>query len=177
MNYCIPIDEIILFRRRPRRQPIQALQNSTRIASKGEYETRTMSITRIARKRQTRRIVASIFFATVLLSALFATVLVEGFITVSRHEPYARLPAHCLRASSDDVDVVGEGRRGDAKGAALRLVDVAVSRGGSTLLSYIDWRVEPKSKWALVVRIVLYPIVSTLSRADTVLNSYAVGII
>jgi len=50
-----------------------------------------------------------------------------------------------------DVDVVGEGRRGDAKGAALRLVDVAVSRGGSTLLRSIDWRIEPKSKWALVV--------------------------
>jgi len=53
-------------------------------------------------------------------------------------------------SSIDDVDVVGEGRRGDAKGAALRLVDVAVSRGGSTLLNNIDWRVEPKSKWGLV---------------------------
>jgi len=54
-------------------------------------------------------------------------------------------------ATSDvDVDVVGEGRRGDSKGAALRLVDVAVSRGGNTLLSNIDWRVEPKSKWGLV---------------------------
>ena len=56
-----------------------------------------------------------------------------------------------LREATNDVDVVGEGRRGDAKGAALRLVDVAVSRGGSTLLSNIDWRVEPKSKWGLVV--------------------------
>eukprot|EP00536_Pseudo-nitzschia_multiseries_P013219 jgi/Psemu1/261223/estExt_Genewise1Plus.C_5480026 len=35
-------------------------------------------------------------------------------------------------------------------GAALRLVDVAVSRGGKTMLSSIDWRVEPKSKWGLV---------------------------
>ena len=52
-----------------------------------------------------------------------------------------------------EVDVVGEGRRGDAKGAALRLVDVAVSRGGSTLLRSIDWRIEPKSKWALVVSV------------------------
>ena len=56
-----------------------------------------------------------------------------------------------LREATNDIDVVGEGRRGDAKGAALRLVDVAVSRGGSTLLSNIDWRVEPKSKWGLVV--------------------------
>jgi len=55
-----------------------------------------------------------------------------------------------LREATNDIDVVGEGRRGDAKGAALRLVDVAVSRGGSTLLSNIDWRVEPKSKWGLV---------------------------
>lgn len=54
--------------------------------------------------------------------------------------------------NNEDVDVVGEGRRGDARGAALRLVDVAVSRGGTTLLRNIDWRVEPKSKWGLVVR-------------------------
>jgi len=52
--------------------------------------------------------------------------------------------------SIGSADIVGEGRRGDAKGAALRLVDVTVSLGGFPLLSNINWRVEPKSKWALV---------------------------
>ena len=98
-------------------------------------------------RRQKRRPVSTIFFLVVLVAALLA-VIVEGFVAVSRKPSHHAL---CSTATSDDVDVVGEGRRGDAKGAALRLVDVAVSRGGSTLLSSIDWRVEPKSKWGLVV--------------------------
>jgi len=97
-------------------------------------------------RRQKRRPVSTIFFLVVLVAALLA-VIVEGFVAVSRKPSHHAL---CSTATSDDVDVVGEGRRGDAKGAALRLVDVAVSRGGSTLLSSIDWRVEPKSKWGLV---------------------------
>mmetsp|Transcript_20155 Transcript_20155/g.30306 ORF Transcript_20155/g.30306 Transcript_20155/m.30306 type:complete len:725 (+) Transcript_20155:50-2224(+) len=40
--------------------------------------------------------------------------------------------------------------RGDARGAALLLEDIGVSRGSSQILQGIDWRVEPKSKWALV---------------------------
>ena len=98
-------------------------------------------------RRQKRRAIATIYISAILLLALFAAI-VEGFVVVSRN------PSHhvmCASSNDDDVDVVGEGRRGDAKGAALRLVDVAVSRGGSTLLSNIDWRVEPKSKWGLVV--------------------------
>ena len=93
--------------------------------------------------RRTRR-----GFATMAL-VLFAAVVVEGFVI---HQPtnHPSLLCATATASDNDVDVVGEGRRGDAKGAALRLVDVAVSRGGSTLLSNIDWRVEPKSKWGLV---------------------------
>jgi ATP-binding cassette subfamily F protein 3 len=41
-------------------------------------------------------------------------------------------------------------RRGDAGGAALRLEDVTVSRGGTAILRGITWRVEPRAKWALV---------------------------
>ena len=92
-----------------------------------------------------------IFFAMVLVVLLFVAI-VEGFVVVSRQP--ARHQSLCATiVSESDIDIVGEGRRGDAKGAALRLEDVAVSRGGSTLLSSIDWRVEPTSKWALVVRI------------------------
>ncbi len=98
-------------------------------------------------QRQKRRAASTIFFSVFLLLSLFA-VIVEGFVVVSRDPSHHVL---CASSSDEDVDVVGEGRRGDAKGAALRLVDVAVSRGGSTLLSNIDWRVEPKSKWGLVV--------------------------
>jgi len=49
-----------------------------------------------------------------------------------------------------DIDVVGENRRGDAKGAALRLEDVTISRSGIPLLQNLNWRLEPKAKWALV---------------------------
>ena len=102
--------------------------------------------------RQRRRVAAISF--VVLVLALFAVV--EGFVSRHPNSNQRRSPAHlCATATeTNDVDVVGEGRRGDAKGAALRLVDVAVSRGGSTLLSNIDWRVEPKSKWGLVVSII-----------------------
>ncbi len=108
-----------------------------------------MSERSLRRQKQTRRHFAALFVSTVLVLALFAAI-VEGFVI---HQP-KKHQALCATttASDNDVDVVGEGRRGDAKGAALRLVDVAVSRGGSTLLSNIDWRVEPKSKWGLVVR-------------------------
>eukprot|EP00592_Proboscia_alata_P006477 CAMPEP_0194357088 /NCGR_PEP_ID=MMETSP0174-20130528/4621_1 /TAXON_ID=216777 /ORGANISM="Proboscia alata, Strain PI-D3" /LENGTH=632 /DNA_ID=CAMNT_0039126963 /DNA_START=63 /DNA_END=1961 /DNA_ORIENTATION=+ len=39
---------------------------------------------------------------------------------------------------------------GDTKGAALRLSDVAISRGASPLLSSIDWSVQPKERWGIV---------------------------
>jgi ABC-type cobalamin/Fe3+-siderophores transport system ATPase subunit len=48
-------------------------------------------------------------------------------------------------SSSDDML-----SRGDARGAALRLENVAVSRGSAQILKDINFRVEPKSKWALV---------------------------
>jgi hypothetical protein len=116
-----------------------------------------MNISRIARLRQRRR-VAAVFYVVLELLALFA--IVEGFMSRKSSNDLGRqrLLTQDLFATTttgnnnEDVDVVGEGRRGDARGAALRLVDVAVSRGGTTLLSNIDWRVEPKSKWGLVVR-------------------------
>jgi hypothetical protein len=116
-----------------------------------------MNISRIARLRQRRR-VAAVFYVVLELLALFA--IVEGCMSRKSSNDLGRqrLLTQDLFATTttgnnnEDVDVVGEGRRGDARGAALRLVDVAVSRGGTTLLSNIDWRVEPKSKWGLVVR-------------------------
>jgi ATPase subunit of ABC transporter with duplicated ATPase domains len=40
--------------------------------------------------------------------------------------------------------------RGDARGAALLLEGVTVYRGPAEILRNIDWRVEPRTKWALV---------------------------
>jgi ATP-binding cassette subfamily F protein 3 len=40
--------------------------------------------------------------------------------------------------------------RGDARGAALRLEQVSVRRGTAQIVQDIDWRIEPKSKWALI---------------------------
>jgi ATPase subunit of ABC transporter with duplicated ATPase domains len=40
--------------------------------------------------------------------------------------------------------------RGDARGAALLLDDISVSRGSTSILSNVNWRIEPKSKWAVV---------------------------
>jgi ATP-binding cassette subfamily F protein 3 len=40
--------------------------------------------------------------------------------------------------------------RGDARGAAIRLQDVSVTLGTAQILRNIDWRIEPRAKWALV---------------------------
>ena len=53
----------------------------------------------------------------------------------------------CFATLSETSDVLS---RGDAKGAALRLEQISVSRGSAQILQNIDWRIEPKSKWALV---------------------------
>ena len=95
-----------------------------------------------------------------IFCVFFGTIHVEGFvqlqqIQVKQQQRQDKKTDSLWPLAStevdEDIDVVGEGRRGDAMGAALRLVDVAVSRGGKTLLSNIDLRVEPKSKWAIVV--------------------------
>jgi ATP-binding cassette subfamily F protein 3 len=40
--------------------------------------------------------------------------------------------------------------RGDARGAALLLDGISVNRGATSILANINWRIEPKSKWAVV---------------------------
>ena len=39
---------------------------------------------------------------------------------------------------------------GDTKGAALRLEDVAISRGAEPLLKNIEWSVQPNERWGIV---------------------------
>ena len=40
--------------------------------------------------------------------------------------------------------------RGDARGAAVLLEGVSIMRGSAQILEDIDWRVEPRSKWAVI---------------------------
>lgn len=48
--------------------------------------------------------------------------------------------------------VVGDGLRAasDSQGAAVLLEQVSVYRGNSKILSDIDWRIEPRTKWGLL---------------------------
>jgi ABC-type multidrug transport system fused ATPase/permease subunit len=39
---------------------------------------------------------------------------------------------------------------GDTRGAALRLEDVAISRGASPLLNNLEWSVQPNERWGIV---------------------------
>ena len=58
---------------------------------------------------------------------------------VSSHRPFSQL--HTL---------YGTVQRGDARGAAFLMDNVAVSRGSNPILTQIDWRVEPMQSWAIV---------------------------
>lgn len=40
--------------------------------------------------------------------------------------------------------------RGDSRGAAVLLEGLSVSRGPAQILEDINWRVEPRSKWAVI---------------------------
>lgn len=53
-------------------------------------------------------------------------------------------------AAAAAVDPVAREQRGDARGASLLLEDVSVYRGPAAILQHISWRVEPRTKWALV---------------------------
>lgn len=91
------------------------------------------------------RISASIFLAFLASSQAFV--------------PLA--PSHSIRKSIDTqlfstaapptetAEVYGT-TVGDTKGAALRLEDVAISRGATPLLQNIDWSVQPNERWGIV---------------------------
>ncbi|KAG7357674.1 ABC transporter related protein [Nitzschia inconspicua] len=55
------------------------------------------------------------------------------------------------RSTSSTNSILDDGlSRGDARGAAIRLEGVSISRGNSQILKDIDWRIEPKAKWGLI---------------------------
>jgi ATPase subunit of ABC transporter with duplicated ATPase domains len=52
--------------------------------------------------------------------------------------------------SLETAPQIDQFRRGDTRGAALLVENVAISRGASQILTSINWRIEPKAKWGLV---------------------------
>eukprot|EP00977_Amphora_coffeiformis_P014886 scaffold4242_cov175-Amphora_coffeaeformis.AAC.10 len=93
-----------------------------------------------------------------ILLWLFHVVLLQRFdqsqALVSPHLIYS--PQHRLSTTTTTVAAVSAPRedwqeyRGDARGAVLLMEDVHVYRGPAEILQGINWRVEPRQKWALV---------------------------
>jgi ATP-binding cassette subfamily F protein 3 len=60
------------------------------------------------------------------------------------------IPVATVRASTRLQVATAEAHRGDARGAALLVEDVTVYRGPSRILSGVNLRIEPGTKWAIV---------------------------
>ncbi|KAL3918759.1 MAG: hypothetical protein SGILL_004083 [Bacillariaceae sp.] len=58
-------------------------------------------------------------------------------------------PSKTAAPPTDSEEVFGT-IVGDTKGAALRLEDVAISRGATPLLNNIQWSVQPNERWGIV---------------------------
>jgi ATP-binding cassette subfamily F protein 3 len=72
-----------------------------------------------------------------------------------QQQQYSRESCSLLVASSPPPDTSQADlnimeNRGDARGAALLMEGVSIYRGPERILKEIDWRVEPRTKWALV---------------------------
>jgi ATP-binding cassette subfamily F protein 3 len=71
-------------------------------------------------------------------------------VAVARKDHSSRLFSATLNAPPTDTDEVYGTIVGDTKGAALRLTNVAISRGASPLLKNIEWSVQPNERWGIV---------------------------
>lgn len=74
-----------------------------------------------------------VFLATLL--SIHAFVLQKELAPPQKYRSFSRLEAV---------------KRGDARGAALVVEDASVYRGPAPILTDINWRVEPKAKWAIL---------------------------
>ena len=109
--------------------------------------------------------------STITCSNAFATVntaapqrAVPSLITSSRGSPSPRTTTTNSRLFSSTLEAPPSTKNspptdtpevygtvvGDTKGAALRLEDVAISRGASPLLQKINWNVQPNERWGIV---------------------------
>lgn len=69
---------------------------------------------------------------------------IPGFKSYSGSRLYST-----VEAPPTETDEVYGTTVGDTKGAALRLENVAISRGASPLLKNIEWNVQPKERWGI----------------------------
>lgn len=87
---------------------------------------------------------------------LLCFVMTEAFLRPLMDQKIGRLPpnfATSLGTSTSQVrpKTTQDGlSRGDARGAAVLLEGVSIARGSAQILENIDWRVEPRSKWAVI---------------------------
>ncbi|KAI2513276.1 ABC transporter [Fragilaria crotonensis] len=95
-----------------------------------------------------RRAAAFASPCTLLLVLQTVTQLSAAFAPPQFFHP--SLQSSSSSSSSSTSRLFGQVQRGDARGAALLLENVAVSRGSNPILTNIDWRVEPSQSWAIV---------------------------
>jgi hypothetical protein len=93
-------------------------------------------------------------FCTVALCVALAFHSTEAFsiapssVVANRHVG-SQLFSATLDSPPTDSDETYGTIVGDTKGAALRLNNVAISRGASPLLKDIDWSVQPNERWGI----------------------------
>jgi ABC-type transport system involved in cytochrome bd biosynthesis fused ATPase/permease subunit len=94
----------------------------------------------------------TLFFFALLLC--FAWSFTLGPARTKQHIRHANGPLSSTAAASTTPysNNAGNKKRQEdyARGAALLVKDVSISRGPAQILKNIDWRVEPKTKWALI---------------------------
>lgn len=91
----------------------------------------------------------------ILLAAAIATQEASSFVSpASTYAASSRrgttLLATVAEAPPAELEEVYGTIIGDTKGAALRLSDVAISRGATSLLQNINWSVQPNERWGIV---------------------------
>lgn len=81
-----------------------------------------------------------------LLQSLLLLPLLSAFAPLPQLQPgtAATSPLFAATSTTDSIN------RGDARGAAVLIEQVGVSRGPNPILRNIDWRIEPTQSWAIV---------------------------
>jgi ATPase subunit of ABC transporter with duplicated ATPase domains len=78
----------------------------------------------------------------------------EAFVTVSSRSAFQQQRRSSSSSSntisSSSLHSTKPSAAADARGAAVLLEQVSVFRGPNAVLQNIDWRIEPRTKWALV---------------------------
>lgn len=90
---------------------------------------------------------SALYFALAVHSA--SSFSIAPSAAVARKDHANQLFSATLNDPPTDTDEVYGTIVGDTKGAALRLSNVAISRGASPLLKNIEWSVQPNERWGI----------------------------